>query len=127
MLAVACSVRILVLQTHLVATAVDAKLCGCCDSTAEEEERVQHVESHWDGRVEHEALNNGGRDEVEKRKHREDGAEHVVVDDRWVARVCGCDHVTNQRHDQQSPEELKPAQGEVDDRESSLHFDCCMD
>jgi len=105
---------------------VDTKLGRCCDSTAEEEQRVQHVEGHGDRRVEHEALDDGGRNEVEQRKHGEDGAEHVVVDDRWVASVGRCDHVTDQRHDKQGPEELEPAHGEVDDGETALHFDDCV-
>lgn len=79
------------------------EVCSGCDTTAEEEERVQEVKSDHDDRVEGEILLDGRGNEVEQRQHSEYRYEHVVVDNRRVVVVGRCNHVANQGHDEQSP------------------------
>lgn len=93
-------------RTYRVATAVDVKVGRHGDSTAEVENGVQGVKADNKERVNHERLLDACRDEVEQRQHAEDSDKHVVIDNRRVAGVCCCDHVTDERHDEKSPDEL---------------------
>ena len=97
-----------------VTAAVDVKVGSHGDSTAEVEDGVEGVKCDHDHWVNRKSLLDGGRDEVEEGQHREDGHEHVVVDDGWVTGERGSDHVTDEGHDEKSPEELKGAHGQVD-------------
>jgi len=93
-------------QAYPVTAAVGTQFRSSRDSTAKPEDAVQDVEDERDDWVEGDALLQRRWDEVEKCEHAEDGHEEVVVDDAVVARVPLLDHVTGQRHDEESPEEL---------------------
>lgn len=93
-------------QTYRVATAVDTEVRGHSDTTAEVEDGVQDIKADDKKRVNHERLLDACRNKVEQRQHAEDRDKHVVVDDRRIARVCSCDHVTDKRHDEKGPDEL---------------------
>lgn len=92
--------------TYAVATAVNTKVGGHGDSTAEVEDGVQDIKANNEERVDHERLLDACGNEVQQRKHAEDRDKHAVVDNRRVARVGGCDHVTDERHDEEGPDEL---------------------
>lgn len=77
------------------------------NSGAEPEEDVQDIKRKGKRWVASEGVGEGGRDEVEEREHREDGDEHHVVDNAWVAAICVSDHVADERHYEDSPEELQ--------------------
>lgn len=74
---------------------------------AEPEERVQQVQSKRDDAADSKRFHEGGGDEVEEREHGDDGAGHGEVDDRWVTVGRIMDHVTDYRHDEESPQELE--------------------
>lgn len=93
-------------ETYRVAARVDVKSGGHGNGTAEVEDGIEHIKDDHQQGVALEGLLDGGRDEVEEREHGEDGHEHVVVDERRVAGVGSGDHVTDEGHDQKSPEEL---------------------
>ena len=75
-------------------------------SAAEPKQSVEDIECEWDDAADTEGVHEGGRDEVEEREHSEDGANHGVVDNGRVARFCVVDHVTDERHNEEGPEEL---------------------
>ncbi len=94
------------LRTHPVAAAVRAESGRCRDGAAEPEEGVDGVEDEGEEGVEGEGLFEGGGDEVEEGEEAEDGDEEVVVDDAAVAVAPVVDHVADEGHDEDSPEEL---------------------
>lgn len=96
------------------------KLCGHCDSSAEEEERVEDIKTDQDQWVAGKILLEGCRDQVNERQHSKNRHKHVVVDDRWVAGVRRSDHISDKRHDEQSPEEL--SERSVNGAESAVSF-----
>lgn len=75
-----------------------SKLSSQCNSCAEQEEDVEQVECSWDEFVDSELLFDAYRNEVEQREHGEDGDEHCVVDDGWVAGKGRSDHVADETH-----------------------------
>jgi len=83
-----------------VAAAVHAEVRRKRNSAAEEEDGVEYVDEEHDHRVESEVFLDGGREQVEERKHREGRDEHGVVDDGWISSVGFGNHVTDKRHDQ---------------------------
>lgn len=87
------------------------KLGGEGDSRAEEEDSVKSVENDHDNRVTGPVDVEGCRDRVEEREHREDSAEHRIVHCRGVAGERLGDHVTDQGHDEEGPEELGSISG----------------
>ena len=91
---------------YAVAARVYAELRRCRDAADEEKQSIQGVERNHDDRREGQVLFEGGRYQVQQRQHREDGHEHVVVNDGGVAGEGGCDHVADERQDEQRPEEL---------------------
>ena len=95
-----------VAKTHPVAAAVRAESGRCRDGAAEPEEGVHGVQDEREERVEGEGLFEGGGDEVEEGEEAEDGDEEVVVDDAAVAVVPVVDHVADEGHDEDGPEEL---------------------
>lgn len=95
---------------HGVAAAVHAEVAGCRDGGDEPEEGVQRVEGDHDDRVERELLLDGRGDEVQERRQRKDRHEHVEVDYAVVAGEGLRDHVADQRHDEDGPQELQRCQ-----------------
>lgn len=93
-------------STYAVAAAVNVQLGRHGDGGTEPEEGVQGVKDDHQEWVALKGLLNSGWNEIEKRQHREDCAEHVVVDDGRVPGECGCDDVSDQCHDKESPDEL---------------------
>lgn len=85
---------------------MDAEVGGHGDGAAEVENGVQCIKNDHEEWVTLERLLEGRGNEVEQRQHGEDGDKHVVVDNRWVAGVGGRNHVTDERHDEESPDEL---------------------
>ena len=102
--------------TYRTATAVNAKLGGHGDGTAEPQKSVDTIKRNHDHGVTLECFLDCSRNEVEERQHRKDGEKHIVVDDGRVTGEAGRDHVANKRHDEQRPEELQSSHGEVDNR-----------
>lgn len=89
---------------------------GCQSyGTAEEEDGVQDVENKRNDRVASQSLVEGDGDEVEQAQHREHGHKHGVVDDGRVARVGIGNHITDQGHNEEGPDELFSGQFEVKD------------
>jgi len=91
------------------------------DGSTEQENAVQSVEKEGKESMSHKRVAPGGWDQVEKRKHGEGGHEHVVVDQGGVAGEGHCDHIANERHDDEDEQELRPPQDEV---EHSRHHFC---
>lgn len=92
------------LDAYLVAAAVDVQVGGSRNTSNEGEDGAEDVEGQREDRVDHERLLDGDETKVEKREHAEDGDEHVIVDDRRTAG--NGDHVTDEGHAEQDPEEL---------------------
>lgn len=92
--------------TYAVAAAVDMKPGGHGNGTTEEEDGVESVKDNHQERMTLECLLDRRRNEVEQGEHAENSNEHVIVDERWVASVGRCDHVTDNGHDQKRPDEL---------------------
>ena len=82
------------------------KLGGKRDGSAEEEERVESVENDRDHWMAHEAIIECHQNEVDEGQHRKHRHEDAVVDDRWVARDGASDDVTDERQDEEGPDEL---------------------
>lgn len=95
-------------RVGIVTAGVDSQVRSSGDGTAEEEEGVEEVEDDHDQRVEGELFLEGCRYEVDQAEHPKDAHEHIVVDDRGVAAGRVGDHVANEGHDEESPEELLP-------------------
>ena len=93
--------------TYLVVARVTLELCGEGDRGAEEEDGVQGVQNDHDDWVAGPVDVEGCRDGIEQREHGEDRAEHRVVHCRWVAGEGIGDHVSDQGHDEERPEELE--------------------
>ena len=55
------------------------------------------------------------QDEVEQTQHRQDCDKHAVVDDGRVAAEGIVDHVANEGHDQERPEELEAMKAKFGD------------
>lgn len=79
---------------------------GGRDAAGEPEDDVQAVEHEHDEGV-RKVLVPRGRDEVEEGDHAEDADEHVVVYARRVVVEGRGDHVADEGHDEQGPEELE--------------------
>jgi hypothetical protein len=83
-----------------------AQLRRQCHRTAEPKQSVERIKRQWYDTVDREGFHEGRGDEVEEGEHGEDGAEHAVVDDGWVA-SCGVrNNVAHECHDEEGPEEL---------------------
>lgn len=91
--------------TYIVTAAVYAELSSHCYGATEEEKSVEDVESEWDNGASQNSSNGTGYEEKE-REHGEDCDKHVVVNDGRIASVGIGDDVTDQRHDEKSPEKL---------------------
>ena len=76
------------------------------NGSAEPEDDVQEIDDERQEGVDGEALSECGGDKVEEREHAEDRDEHAVIDNRWVATISVRDHVSDQGHDEERPEEL---------------------
>lgn len=92
---------------------MNSEVSSSSDTTNKEEDNVQAVKNGHDHRV-GDAADECSRDEVEESEHAEDCDEHVVVDNRWVTGVSLGDHVTDQGHDEESPDELEHSHDDVD-------------
>ena len=77
------------------------------DTSDKEEEGVQTIYSNGQGRMHLKSVAVRLDDLVEEREHRENGNEHDVVNDRWVAAYGKCNHLADKRDDQKRPEELR--------------------
>lgn len=94
---------------HLIVAAVDLEVGRKRSATNEEEQGIECI------RCEHKEWRDGkglvdcAGDEVEQRQHSEDGDKHDIVDDGWIAAFGIGNHVTDQRHDEESPEKLLEA------------------
>lgn len=93
----------------IIGATVYTKLGRQSDSATEEKEGIENVEGKRNGCGGHHAGESAG-DKEEEREHGEDGDEHGVVDDGWVAGEGFGDDVTHDRHDEEGPEELEAAQ-----------------
>lgn len=83
--------------------------CGSNTSNDKEEgvERIKSDHQHWvEGEI---GLDRRGY-QVQERQHGKDGHEHVVVHNGRVARESSRNHVSDQSHDEKSPEELETDQ-----------------
>lgn len=100
--------------THVVSAAAHAQLGAHGHCAAEPEDGQEDVEGQRDDGVDSEGLLDGGGDQVDEADHGEDGAEHGVVDNGGGAAVLHVDHVADERHYEQSPEELRGAQGQLE-------------
>jgi hypothetical protein len=82
------------------------QLRGQCHRTTEPKQCIERIERQWYDTADCEGANKGRWDEVEEGEHGEDGAEHAVVDDGWVA-FCGVRYdIAHKRHNEEGPEEL---------------------
>ena len=79
------------------------ELCRERNSTDQEEEGVDRIDGQHEHRVDGETLVGGGREQINEREHGEDGEEHAVVDDGWVAGERVMDHVSSQDQDEKRP------------------------
>ena len=84
-----------------------AKLSCKCDGATEEEESVDNVEPNHDDGVKGKLFLDSSRYQVEKRQHSKDADEDDIVDDRRVATHGFRDHVADEGHDEERPEELQ--------------------
>ena len=82
------------------------QVSGHGKSTTQEEEGIEEIESDHDKRVESEIVLDRCGNQVEEREHRDDGDKHVIVHNGGVAVERIMDHITNERHNEESPEEL---------------------
>lgn len=89
-----------------VAAAAALQLGRKGNGGGEEEEHVQGVQRYQEEGVAGPADVEGRREEVDEREHGEGRDEHGVVDYRGVAGVGFGDHVSDQGHDQERPDEL---------------------
>lgn len=90
---------------YIIATALYAELSSHSNGTTEEEEGIEDVECERDRSARQNTLE-CARYQDEEGQHGEYCDKHGVVDDGWIARVRLCDHIANQRHDEERPEEL---------------------
>lgn len=90
-------------ETHVVTAAVHSELRCERNAADQEQQGVETVDDDHEQRVDGEGLVEGGREQIDEREHGEDGEEHAVVDDRWVAGECVMDHVAGQGHDEERP------------------------
>lgn len=83
-----------------------AQVSRCGNATNEEEQCVGNIKSnhkHWvEGKVGVECC----RYQVEERQHSEHRHEHVIIHNRVITGESGCDHVSDESYDEESPEEL---------------------
>ncbi len=93
--------------------AVNFKVAGERDAPDEEEEGVEGIRGeHEEGRY-GEGLADCSRNQVEEGQHSEDGNEHDIVDDGGIAASGVGDHVADQGHYEEGPEELGSVSGAV--------------
>lgn len=100
---------------------MNSEVRSSSDTTNKEEDGVQAVEDGHDHGV-GDAADECSGDEVEESEHAEDCDEHVVVDNRRVTGVSLSDHVTDQGHDEECPDELEHSHNDVD-HACSCHCD----
>lgn len=93
-------------KTHRIVTRVDAEVSGHGNGAAKEEEGVKQIEDDHDERVEGKLLPDSREDKVGEREHREDRHKHGIVHYGGVAAKRVMNHVADERHDEESPEEL---------------------
>lgn len=93
-------------STYVVAARVALQLGSQCDSSAEEENGVEHVHHDHDNWVQRPVGVERGRDQVEEGQHGKRRRVHGVVDGAGVACESLGDHVTDEGHDEKSPQEL---------------------
>ena len=93
-------------MTYSAAARMDAEFRGERNSATKEEDGVQNVENNHDDGMKSEVFFDGRRDEIEERQHSKDGAKHGKVDNGCIAADSLSDHVTDQSHYQEGPEEL---------------------
>lgn len=93
-------------KPYLVAAAVAPKSSGESDRVGEEEDKVQSVQDDHDDRVDGPVGVERRRDEVEEREQRERRRPHGIVDCRGVSGEGLRDHVTDEGHDEDRPDEL---------------------
>jgi hypothetical protein len=85
---------------------VCTQLSGHSDGCREEEDCVQQIQSHGYDGMAHEALVPCCGDQVEEWQHAECGYEDIVVDQRGVAGEGAGNHVADEGHNEECPQEL---------------------
>jgi hypothetical protein len=101
-------------DTYAVAAAANAKVCGSRNTGDEGEESAERVEDQREDGVDDKRLLHRDESKVEEGQHAEDCDEHVVVDDRGTA--LDCEHVADESHAEEDPEELETSKTDTDDR-----------
>ena len=91
---------------YLVAAAVALESCRKGNCRCKEEDHVESVESDQDDGMDGPVYVPRRWEEVEEREPGEGRDEHSVVDRRGVPRERLGDHVTDESHDEQCPDEL---------------------
>lgn len=87
----------------MVAAAVSPELGSHGNGGTEEEKGIECVQRQRQDGMTGERIVEGDGYQVEKRKHREHGDEHVVIDERGVSFKSGRNDVAHQGHDEESP------------------------
>lgn len=101
---------------------MDVQVRGSCNSGDEGEQGAENVEDQREDGVDGERLLDRYKSEVDKGEHAESGDEHVVVDDRGTAG--DGEHVADESHAEEDPEELEASEGESDDGHVGLNWGC---
>jgi hypothetical protein len=102
------------------------KVCGSRNTSDEGEESAKRVENQREDGVDDERLLHRNEGEVEEGEHAEDCDEHVVIDDRGTA--LNCEHVSDESHAEEDPEELEASKTKTDDRHADGECDgLCLD
>lgn len=94
---------------YMVGAGMAGQLRSQRNSGAEEENAVQRVQDDHEDRVDSPVQIPRGRDQVKECEHRECRHEHGVVDRARVACKGPGDDVTDEGHDEESPQELYTA------------------
>lgn len=89
----------------MVPTAMHTQVRRKGNATNQEKYSIQGIQSK-DNYGPEKRLHDCGTDQIKEREHSEDSNEHRVVDDRGIAADRLSDHVTDECHDEESPEEL---------------------
>ena len=90
----------------MVMAAVDVEVSCECDTTDEEEDGVECIRCEHEEWRDGEGLVDCSHNEVEQRQHSEDGDKHDIVDYRGITASRVGDHVSNECHYEEGPEEL---------------------
>lgn len=91
-------------NTYIVTAAAHAQVGGSRNTSNQGEESAKRVQNQREDGVDCKGFLHRDEGQVEEGEHAEDGDEHVIVDDRGAAG--DGEHVTDQRHTEEDPEEL---------------------